>query len=60
MIRILIKASWYRYKEVDKGNTKIEINPDEKIYNDFYSILKIIERFSNISNITIDGTKWSY
>ena len=43
------------YKEVEK-EIQIEINPDEKIYNDFYSILKIIERFSNISNITIDGT----
>lgn len=49
------KASWYRYKEVEK-EIQIEINPDEKIYNDFFSILKIIERFSNISNITIDGT----
>ena len=49
------KASWYKYKEIEK-EIKIEINPDEEIYNDFYSILKIIERFSNISNITIDGT----
>lgn len=49
------KASWYKYKEIEK-EIQIEINPDEEIYNDFYSILKIIERFSNISNITIDGT----
>lgn len=49
------KASWYKYTEIEK-EIQIEINPDEEIYNDFYSILKIIERFSNISNITIDGT----
>lgn len=48
------KVLRYKFEEVEK-EMQIEIEPDEKVYSDFYSILKIVNEFTNISNITIDG-----
>ena len=50
------KALSYKYEEEEK-ELEVEINPDENIYSNIKSILKIIESVCNISNIYIYETK---